>query len=112
MSPEERARIEASVAAQGAPADGESDAKQRMRALLGDQLTLLRGLEQRRGDLLARRERFAGHLHALWLGLATLRADAALDAAQASEITGRIRAIHREVEIRTEAIAETRALAP
>ena len=112
VSPEERARIEASVAAQGAPADNESDAKQRMRALLGDQLTLLRGLEQRRSDLMARRERFAGHLHALWLGLATLRADAALDAAQASEITGRIRAIHREVEIRTEAIAETRALAP
>jgi serine/threonine-protein kinase len=112
VAPEERARIEASVAALGAAAEVESDAKRRMRALLGDQLALLHGLERRRGEVLLQRERLAGHLHALWLALATLRADAALDAAETSEITGRIRAIHREVEIRSAAAAEVNVLAP
>ena len=91
-------------------ASGESEAKRRMRVLFTDQLALLRGLEERRSDILARRERLANHLHALWLSLATVRADAALDVAHASEITGRIRAIHREVEILVEADAVVNAL--
>lgn len=112
VAPQERARIEGKLAEHGAPLHGESEAKQRMRVLLGDQLALLRGLEARRSEILSRRERLVGHLHALRLGLATMRADLALDVAQASEITARIRAIRRDIEILSEARAEVEWIAP
>jgi hypothetical protein len=64
-----------------------------VRTLLAGQRELLRSLSDRVGRLTQRRERVVDMIRTLWLQLANLRALHSVDTAQASAITGRIRAL-------------------
>ena len=98
--PREHARIVASLDALG-PADAnESLQKGQMRDLLGRQLEILAQLDQRREEVALRRDQLSEQLHALALEVAQLRAQTALDSPEAMEITGRMRALVREIDYR------------
>ena len=105
--PVERRRIEESLAALG-PAGEESAAKREMRALLERQLELIRELDSRRAQVADRRAHLEQQLRTLALHLASLRA--ASDAPTASDISGRIRSVMREVDYRLSANAEVRSV--
>lgn len=108
--PQERARIDAGMAALGATTSGEPDRKQQMRELLTKQLQLVIELEERREDLIARRERLMEQLRTLALYLAGLRAANANAAAGADETTGRVRALIREIDQRIEGAREVEGM--
>ncbi len=105
--PRERERIEGSLAALGARTQ-ETTAKSQMRELLERQLQILRELDLRRELLAERRAHLHEQLRALALHIAALRASA--DANVTLEITGRIRAVMREVDYQVEAAEEVRSL--
>jgi hypothetical protein len=111
--PQERARIDAGLAALGAATADEPDRKRQMRELLTKQLALVIDLEERRSELIARRERLMEQLRTLALNLAGLRAANANAAVGADETTGRVRALIREIDQRIEGAREVQdMLAP
>jgi hypothetical protein len=84
-SPAEVARLEERLA--GLSADSQ------LRALLTNQLALLRSLATRLDHVAQRRARVVEMLRTMWLQLANLRASHGADTVEASAITGRIRAL-------------------
>jgi predicted Ser/Thr protein kinase len=100
--PAELARLEARIA--GLAADSP------VRPLLVTQLELLRSLKERIDRLVQRRARVAELLRTLCLQLANLRALKAVDGADVSEVTGRIRALCASVAIEISAEREAAAL--
>jgi serine/threonine-protein kinase len=107
--PRELARIEASIAALGAPGDDERTAKGKMRELLHGQLQIFIDITQRQKDLAEMRAHLHEQLRTLLMQLARLRASDH-DASESSEISGRIRALVSEIEVRVEAAAAVRRL--
>ena len=81
-----------------------------MRDLLEQQLQLVAELDRRQRDVRARRERLVAQLRTLSLHVAALRAQSAMDAAGAAEITGQIHAICRGIDYQMEGIKESREL--
>jgi hypothetical protein len=108
LDPRERERIEASVAALGAPEPNASAAKAQMRDLLERQLQIFRELEARRDAVSSRREHLSEQLRMLALRVARLRAG---DATTPSpDLTGEIRAVMREIDYRIEGNADVRSV--
>ena len=81
-----------------------------LRSLLSSQLDLLRSLTARIDSLAQRRARVGDLLRTLWLQLANLRALKTADDPEASEVTGRIRALCGSVAIEISAEHETAKL--
>ena len=104
--PQERARIDAGLAALGAPIAGEQNRKQQMRDLFKQQLELVIELESRRMQLAERRERLTEQLRTLALHLAGLRAANANATAGTDETTDRVRALIKEIDYRIEGSRE------
>jgi predicted Ser/Thr protein kinase len=81
-----------------------------LRSLLSSQLDLLKSLTARIDGLAQRRARVGDLLRTLWLQLANLRALKTADDPEASEVTGRIRALCGSVAIEISAEHETAKL--
>jgi hypothetical protein len=81
-----------------------------LRSLLSSQLDLLKSLTARVDGLAQRRARVGDLLRTLWLQLANLRALKTADDPEASEVTGRIRALCGSVAIEISAEHETARL--
>jgi hypothetical protein len=88
----------------------EAPGNEEMRKLYASQLELLRRLDTQRADAESRRARYTELLRTLWLQVASLRAQVAADNAQATELSGRIRAICRSVEHEVEGMREAAAV--
>jgi serine/threonine-protein kinase len=97
--PQEHARIRASLDALGPPDATSGSPKERMRELLTKQLELFRELERQRETVASRRARLVEQLRTVALHLANLRA-AVADSSDASELTGRVRALLESLDYR------------
>ena len=107
----------ARLALEADPAEGarlekrlEAPGNEEMRKLYASQLELLRRLGQQRVDAESRRARYAELLRTLWLQVASLRAQVAADNAESPDLSGRIRAICRNVEHEVEGMREASAV--
>lgn len=107
VDPGERARLEQRIAALKRTTPGVTSP---MQDILQAQLELMQRLEDRRAEVTARRERLHAQLRTLSLHLADLRAGATADSLAASEITGQIRSLCRDIEIQVEATNEARTV--
>ena len=96
----EVARLEQRVAAMDAQ-QGSSDEQRRMRALVTDQLALMRQLSARSEAAVAQRGALVGLLRAIWNQLADARAQAVRDGTTSAETTARLRTLCAEIERRT-----------
>ena len=103
--PRERARIQASLDALGERAPDERAVRLEVRDLFQRQLELFREIEARQSQVAARRERLLEQLRMLGRQVAHLRAEAAVDAHDTAEITGRIRALVQGIDARIDGIS-------
>jgi chromosome segregation ATPase len=105
--PGEAERLKARLDSFGNPED---PGLRKMRDVIADHLGLIKGLQERQAALEERHTNALARLHTLWLQLRSLRAQRALESAEAAEITGRIRALCASVGNLHDAIAEVDAL--
>jgi hypothetical protein len=96
--PGETARILARLEAMGTEPVANSDGRDQARELLAKQRNLLRGLEATLEAARTRRGRLLDLLKTLWLQLANLRAQTAVESERSSEISGHVRALCVEIE--------------
>jgi tRNA A-37 threonylcarbamoyl transferase component Bud32 len=102
--------VERMVQALGRHGDVNDPAVKKMHELARQQLDLVNDLEQRQRALEERHAAGFARLQTLWLQLKSLRAQKALESAEAAEITGRIRALCSNVGHLKSAIDEVNEL--
>jgi hypothetical protein len=98
MDPQELAAVEAKLQALGPETEDEGGVRRQKRALLAGQRDLLRQLDHRLAAATDRRTWLMELLRTMWLQLANLRAEAARDALEATEVSARVRALCTEIE--------------
>jgi len=96
--PAEVARYKQRLEALGDPDDAEPASKKKMRDMLKQQLELAQGLADQLEEARERRTRFLDMLKTLWLQVASLKARAAMEDLDTSEISQQVRAIAEDVQ--------------
>jgi len=98
VDPQELAAVEAKLQALGPEREEEGEVRRQKRTLLAEQRDLLRRLDQRLAAATDRRTRLMELLRTMWLQMANLRAEAARDNLEATEVSARVRALCTEIE--------------
>jgi serine/threonine-protein kinase len=112
LDPLESHRLRQRLDALGPLHGDEPEPARRVRALVAEQLALIEDLSRRYAAIEARRDAAVDRLRTLWMHLAGLRARRVMEAADAAEITDRIRALCSTVGHLNTALDELNALTP
>ncbi|HEX9692227.1 MAG TPA: protein kinase [Gemmatimonadales bacterium] len=106
----EQARLEQKLAALAASGGEQTEARQRMRRLVEEQLDLARSLTRQLDGAQEQRSYLADLLKTLWLQMANLRAHHQESSFDAGDISGRIRAVAEDARRYLEASEQVRGL--
>jgi predicted Ser/Thr protein kinase len=101
--PKELEAVELKLQALGTEAADEGEMRREKRALLVHQRELQHRLNQRLAAVNDRRARLLDLLRTMWLQLANLRAEAARDAVEVTEVSGRVKALCIEIDAQVQA---------